>query len=155
MCRRSVPVNYHRRAFKRQCTEDGTWQSGECVAVTCEPPPPIFHGTYKCTNGFQFNSDCWIDCNRANHTVRQHSRCKQVCRALSLFSSFSLLFRRRLSPSPPITVCSTFHSSCAPYQSLLSIAIFLCRPSGCSSTAWLVDWQILHLLCFIRQFHSF
>ncbi|KAI7812733.1 pregnancy-associated plasma protein A, pappalysin 1b isoform X1 [Triplophysa rosa] len=74
---RMVPVTYHRRAFKRQCTEDGTWQPGECVAVTCEPPPAIFHGTYKCTNGFQFNSDCWIDCDRSNHTVRQHSRCKQ------------------------------------------------------------------------------
>lgn len=82
---------YHRRAFKRQCTEDGTWQSGECVAVTCDPPPPIFHGTYKCTNGFQFNSDCWIDCNRANHTVRQHSHCKQVCRVLSLLLVFSFL----------------------------------------------------------------
>ncbi len=146
---------YHRRAFKQQCTEDGTWQLGECVAVTCEPPPPIFHGTYKCTNGFQFNSDCWIDCNRANHTVRQHSRCKQVCRVLSLLSLFNLFLQQHLGPSPPITVYSAFHSSCAPYHSFLSITIALHRPSGYSS-AWLVDWScILHVLCFICQLYSF
>lgn len=80
---------------------------------------------------------------------------RSVVFSLSLFSLFSLFFHRRLSPSPPITVCGAFHSSCAPYQSLLSIAIFLCRPSGCSSAAWLVDWQILHVLCFICQYHSF
>ncbi|XP_030647527.1 pregnancy-associated plasma protein A, pappalysin 1b [Chanos chanos] len=75
-CKYKCKPGYHvanadklkRRAFKRQCTEDGSWQPGSCEPVTCDPPPPIFHGTYRCTNGFQFNSDCWIDCDGDNHT---------------------------------------------------------------------------------------
>ncbi|MBN3302637.1 PAPP1 protein, partial [Amia calva] len=74
-CKYKCKPGYHvpntdkpkRRAFKRQCTEDGSWQEGSCEPVTCEPPPPIFHGLYQCSNGFKFNSDCWINCN-ANHT---------------------------------------------------------------------------------------
>ncbi|KPP77350.1 hypothetical protein Z043_103237 [Scleropages formosus] len=60
--------NPKRRAFKRQCTEDGSWQEGACEPVTCPPPPPVFHDTYHCTNGFKFNSDCWINCDGDNHT---------------------------------------------------------------------------------------
>ncbi|XP_064153607.1 pappalysin-1-like [Anguilla rostrata] len=75
-CKYKCKPGYHvpntdkpkRRAFKRQCTEDGSWQEGACEPVTCDPPPPIFHGMYQCTNGFKFNSDCWINCNSANHT---------------------------------------------------------------------------------------
>ncbi|KAF5917654.1 hypothetical protein HPG69_013490, partial [Diceros bicornis minor] len=51
-----------KRAFKTQCTQDGSWQDGACVPVTCDPPPPKFHGLYQCTNGFQFNSECRIKC---------------------------------------------------------------------------------------------
>ncbi|NXG65566.1 PAPP1 protein, partial [Hemiprocne comata] len=50
------------RAFKIQCTQDGTWLPGACVPVTCDPPPSKFHGLYQCSNGFQFNSECWIKC---------------------------------------------------------------------------------------------
>lgn len=32
------------------------------MPVTCDPPPPKFHGLYQCTNGFQFNSECRIKC---------------------------------------------------------------------------------------------
>ncbi|KAJ8377028.1 hypothetical protein SKAU_G00076080 [Synaphobranchus kaupii] len=75
-CKYKCKPGYHvpntdrpkRRAFKRQCTEEGSWQEGACEPVTCERPPPIFHGMYQCTNGFKFNSDCWINCNSANHT---------------------------------------------------------------------------------------
>lgn len=51
-----------RRAFKIQCTQDGTWLPGACVPVTCDPPPSKFHGLYQCSNGFQFNSECRIKC---------------------------------------------------------------------------------------------
>ncbi|KFP50042.1 Pappalysin-1, partial [Cathartes aura] len=50
------------RAFKIQCTQDGTWLPGACVPVTCDPPPSKFHGLYQCSNGFQFNSECRIKC---------------------------------------------------------------------------------------------
>ncbi|XP_053137769.1 pappalysin-1 [Hemicordylus capensis] len=51
-----------KRAFKIQCVQDGTWLEGACIPVTCEPPPSKFHGLYQCTNGFQFNSECRIEC---------------------------------------------------------------------------------------------
>ncbi|XP_042612734.1 pappalysin-1-like isoform X1 [Cyprinus carpio] len=138
--KRSVPVMYHRRAFKRQCTEDGTWQSGECVAVTCEPPPPIFHGTYKCTNGFQFNSDCWIDCNRANHTVRQHSRCKQGpstnvirCRKDGNWTgSFRLCPNLTGQCSLPQNLSPTIHLNCKDGHDIGKECEVACRDSSSS-----------------------
>lgn len=92
-----------RRAFKRQCTEDGSWLEGACEPVTCDPPPPIFHGSYHCTDGFRFDSICRLNCsdpagNTANaatggsaHTVRLlHAPCKQVCPSLSSLSILAL-----------------------------------------------------------------
>ncbi|RXM99091.1 Pappalysin-1 [Acipenser ruthenus] len=59
-----------KRAFKTQCTEDGSWQEGACVPVTCDPPSAVFHGLYQCSNGFNFNSACRINCNEGgNKTV--------------------------------------------------------------------------------------
>lgn len=72
-----------RRAFKIQCTQDGTWLPGACVPVTCDPPPSKFHGLYQCSNGFQFNSECRIKCEDDDN------------------QSVSLLSR----PSQPIKVC--------------------------------------------------
>nr|XP_023665369.1 pappalysin-1-like isoform X1 [Paramormyrops kingsleyae] len=65
---RSDAVSVPRRAFKRQCTEDGSWQEGACEPVTCPPPPPVFHDSFRCTDGFRFNSDCWISCDADMHT---------------------------------------------------------------------------------------
>ncbi|XP_017546484.2 pregnancy-associated plasma protein A, pappalysin 1b isoform X2 [Pygocentrus nattereri] len=87
-CKYKCKPGYHipsadkpkRRAFTRQCTEDGSWQPGVCVPVMCEPPPPVFHGSYQCTNGFQFNSECWLSCPGANHTAASTSsviRCRK------------------------------------------------------------------------------
>uniref|UniRef100_A0A673WXW9 Pregnancy-associated plasma protein A, pappalysin 1a n=1 Tax=Salmo trutta TaxID=8032 RepID=A0A673WXW9_SALTR len=73
LCKYKCKPGYHvtnKRAFKRQCTEDGSWLEGACEPVTCDPPPAIFHGMYQCTDGFRFDSTCWINCPGANHTVR-------------------------------------------------------------------------------------
>uniref|UniRef100_A0AAY5K3G1 Sushi domain-containing protein n=1 Tax=Esox lucius TaxID=8010 RepID=A0AAY5K3G1_ESOLU len=73
LCKYKCKPGYHvtnKRAFKRQCTEDGSWLEGSCEPVTCDPPPAIFHGMYQCTDGFRFDSTCWINCPGANHTVR-------------------------------------------------------------------------------------
>uniref|UniRef100_A0ACB8EZF8 Uncharacterized protein n=1 Tax=Sphaerodactylus townsendi TaxID=933632 RepID=A0ACB8EZF8_9SAUR len=51
-----------KRAFKIQCGQDGNWLEGACIPVTCDPPPSKFHGLYQCTNRFQFNSECRIQC---------------------------------------------------------------------------------------------
>ncbi|KAL2100321.1 hypothetical protein ACEWY4_004715 [Coilia grayii] len=83
LCKYKCKPGYHvtnkpkRRAFKRQCTEDGTWLEGGCEPVTCDAPAPVFHGMYQCTDAFRFDSTCWIHCNGANHTGRQHPPCKQ------------------------------------------------------------------------------
>uniref|UniRef100_A0A4W5Q0P2 Sushi domain-containing protein n=1 Tax=Hucho hucho TaxID=62062 RepID=A0A4W5Q0P2_9TELE len=87
LCKYKCKPGYHvtnKRAFKRQCTEDGSWLEGACEPVTCDPPPAIFHGMYQCTDGFRFDSTCWINCPRANHTVRplHTAPCKQVCLSL-------------------------------------------------------------------------
>ncbi|KAM8934565.1 pappalysin-1 [Pelodytes ibericus] len=56
-----------KKTFKTQCTEDGSWQHGECVPITCEPPHPKFRGLFQCTNDFQFNSVCKIMCEESNN----------------------------------------------------------------------------------------
>uniref|UniRef100_A0A671KJD7 Pappalysin-1 n=1 Tax=Sinocyclocheilus anshuiensis TaxID=1608454 RepID=A0A671KJD7_9TELE len=69
LCKYKCKPGYHvankpkRRAFKRQCTEDGRWLEGSCEPVTCPPPPAVFYGMYQCTDGFRFDSTCWIHCN--------------------------------------------------------------------------------------------
>uniref|UniRef100_A0A672PB06 Pappalysin-1-like n=1 Tax=Sinocyclocheilus grahami TaxID=75366 RepID=A0A672PB06_SINGR len=71
-------VFYHQneiwRAFKRQCTEDGRWLEGSCEPVTCPPPPSVFYGMYQCTDGFKFDSTCWIHCNGGLGTNVIHCR---------------------------------------------------------------------------------
>lgn len=63
--------------------------------MTCDPPPPIFHGSYYCTDGFRFDSICRLNCSESAgnrqgvsvHTVRLlPSSCKQVCLSLSSLS---------------------------------------------------------------------
>ncbi|XP_023816397.1 pappalysin-1 isoform X1 [Oryzias latipes] len=96
LCKYKCKPGYHvakkpkRRAFKRQCTEDGSWLEGACEPVTCDPPPAIFHGSYYCTDGFRFDSVCRLNCSDpagntalaakggSAHTVRLlHAQCKQ------------------------------------------------------------------------------
>lgn len=66
-----------------QCTEDGRWLEGSCEPVMCPSPPPVFHGMYHCTDGFLFDSMCWLQCQSVNSTVKTSVPCKQVCQFLS------------------------------------------------------------------------
>ncbi|XP_074067840.1 pappalysin-1 isoform X2 [Macrotis lagotis] len=68
-----------KRAFKIQCTQDGSWLEGACVPVTCDPPPPKFHGLYQCTNGFQFNSECKIKCEESDISSIQSIKRLHAC----------------------------------------------------------------------------
>lgn len=61
-----------------QCTEDGRWLEGSCEPVMCPPPPPVFHGMYHCTDGFLFDSMCWLQCHSVNGTAKVSAPCKQV-----------------------------------------------------------------------------
>uniref|UniRef100_A0A8C5AHB0 Pregnancy-associated plasma protein A, pappalysin 1a n=1 Tax=Gadus morhua TaxID=8049 RepID=A0A8C5AHB0_GADMO len=117
LCKYKCRPGYHvankpkRRAFKRQCTEDGRWIEGACEPVTCDAPHAIFHGSYSCTDGFRFDSVCRLNCSdppaassvyggggggggaggtgRSAHTVRMlHAPCKQVCLSFSLSQLF-------------------------------------------------------------------
>lgn len=110
---------FFRRAFKRQCTEDGTWLEGACEPVTCDPPPLIFHGSYHCTDGFRFDSVCRLNCTDSAGTpavaatrgsaltVRLlHATCKQVC------------------PSFPSLSIPTLCSFCHPLTRVSMLALF-------------------------------
>ncbi|XP_030877786.1 pappalysin-2-like [Leptonychotes weddellii] len=50
--------------LKIQCLEGGIWEQGSCIPVVCEPPSPVFEGMYECTNGFELNSQCMLNCNQ-------------------------------------------------------------------------------------------
>ncbi|XP_004688566.1 PREDICTED: pappalysin-2 isoform X1 [Condylura cristata] len=59
----SMDNKVRNKFLKLQCLEGGIWEQGSCIPVVCEPPSPIFEGMYECTNGFQFNSQCVLNCN--------------------------------------------------------------------------------------------
>ncbi|XP_032016801.1 pappalysin-2 [Hylobates moloch] len=52
------------KLLKIQCLEGGIWEQGSCIPVVCEPPPPVFEGMYECTNGFNLDSQCVLNCNQ-------------------------------------------------------------------------------------------
>ncbi|KTG38605.1 hypothetical protein cypCar_00017838, partial [Cyprinus carpio] len=64
LCKYKCKPGYHvankpkRRAFKRQCTEDGRWLEGSCEPVTCPPPPSVFYG-----------KECELSCRDNNNDV--------------------------------------------------------------------------------------
>uniref|UniRef100_A0A2K5EGT5 Pappalysin 2 n=1 Tax=Aotus nancymaae TaxID=37293 RepID=A0A2K5EGT5_AOTNA len=55
--------------LKIQCLEGGIWEQGSCIPVVCEPPPAVFEGMYECTNGFNLDSQCVLNCNKESEKV--------------------------------------------------------------------------------------
>lgn len=55
--------------LKIQCLEGGIWEQGSCIPVVCEPPPPVFEGMYECTNGFNLDSQCVLNCNQESEKL--------------------------------------------------------------------------------------
>ncbi|XP_051556019.1 pappalysin-2-like [Myxocyprinus asiaticus] len=52
-----------RKKFLRlECLEGGEWQEGSCSPVTCPALPLMFEGMYTCTNNFNFDSICTLQC---------------------------------------------------------------------------------------------
>ncbi|XP_057674681.1 pregnancy-associated plasma protein A, pappalysin 1a isoform X1 [Corythoichthys intestinalis] len=140
LCKYKCRPGYHvtnkpkRRAFKRQCTEDGSWLEGACEPVTCEPPPPIFHGSYHCTDGFRFDSICRLNCsdqagNSANavnggsaHTVRLlHAPCKQGV------GSNAIRCRKDGNWTGSFRLCPTSKGQCSLPQNLHPDVQYSCR----------------------------
>lgn len=78
---------FPRKFLKVQCLESGQWEEGHCIAVVCEPPPPIFEGMYNCTQGFELNSQCVLNCEPQGQQVshlRERQRSAKCCASLYL-----------------------------------------------------------------------
>uniref|UniRef100_A0A663EHF5 Pappalysin 2 n=1 Tax=Aquila chrysaetos chrysaetos TaxID=223781 RepID=A0A663EHF5_AQUCH len=58
-----------KKFLKVQCLESGQWEEGHCVPVVCEPPPPVFEGMYNCTQGFELDSQCVLNCEPQGQQV--------------------------------------------------------------------------------------
>ncbi|XP_027790860.2 pappalysin-2 [Marmota flaviventris] len=50
--------------LKIQCLESGLWEQASCTPVVCEPPAPVFEGMYECSDGFNLDSQCVLNCNQ-------------------------------------------------------------------------------------------
>ncbi|CAG5867523.1 unnamed protein product, partial [Menidia menidia] len=139
------------RAFKRQCTEDGTWLEGACEPVTCDPPPAVFHGSYYCTDGFRFDSVCRLNCSNpasktapaatggSAHTVRLlNAPCKQGsgsnairCRKDGNWTgSFRLCSYSKGQCSLPQNLHHGLHYSCKRGHSIGEECELTCREVG-------------------------
>ncbi|XP_010119999.1 PREDICTED: pappalysin-2-like, partial [Chlamydotis macqueenii] len=79
ICRYKCKPGYHvaenaagkpkKKFLKVQCLESGQWEEGRCVPVVCEPPPPVFEGMYNCTQGFELDSQCVLNCEPQGQQV--------------------------------------------------------------------------------------
>uniref|UniRef100_A0A8C0E906 Pappalysin 2 n=1 Tax=Bubo bubo TaxID=30461 RepID=A0A8C0E906_BUBBB len=79
VCRYKCKPGYHvaentagkpkKKFLKVQCLESGQWETGRCVPVVCEPPPPVFEGMYNCTQGFELDSQCVLNCEQQGQQV--------------------------------------------------------------------------------------
>ncbi|XP_035753962.1 pappalysin-2 [Egretta garzetta] len=79
VCRYKCKPGYHvaenaegkpkKKFLKVQCLESGQWEEGRCVPVLCEPPPPVFEGMYNCTQGFELDSQCILNCEPQGQQV--------------------------------------------------------------------------------------
>ncbi|XP_060762886.1 pregnancy-associated plasma protein A, pappalysin 1b isoform X4 [Neoarius graeffei] len=123
--------NPKRRSFTRQCTENGTWQLGMCVPVMCEPPPPVFHGSYQCTNGFQFNSECWLSCPEASHMATSTTviRCRKDG---NWTGSFRLCPQLKSQCSLPQNLSLDINLSCNRGHGIGEQCELTCRDAGSS-----------------------
>ncbi|XP_069890510.1 pappalysin-2 isoform X1 [Dipodomys merriami] len=52
-----------------QCLESGIWNQGSCIPVVCEPLSPVFEGMYECTNGFNLDSQCVLNCTQESERI--------------------------------------------------------------------------------------
>lgn len=141
--------------------------------MTCDPPPPIFYGSYHCTDGFRFDSVCRLNCSDpagntaitaaggSAHTVRLlHAPCKQVCPSLSSLSILALpiclslfchVYKSRhslfFSPLCVITVYdylgSTPHRSCEFLIKLDCICWIFNTWTLQGAVFWTLDWRVL------------
>ncbi|XP_053329052.1 pappalysin-1 [Spea bombifrons] len=100
-----------KKAFKIQCTEDGSWQRGECVPIMCEPPHPKFHGLYQCTNEFKYNSVCKMICEESNN----QSNSENIIHC-----------RKDGSWSGSFHLCKTMQGHCAPPRPVNDTLKFYC-----------------------------
>uniref|UniRef100_A0A663M1Y6 Pappalysin 2 n=1 Tax=Athene cunicularia TaxID=194338 RepID=A0A663M1Y6_ATHCN len=79
VCRYKCKPGYHvaentagkpkKKFLKVQCLESGQWETGRCIPVVCEPPPPVFEGMYNCTQGFELDSQCVLNCEQRGQQV--------------------------------------------------------------------------------------
>ncbi|GAB0192742.1 pappalysin-2 [Grus japonensis] len=79
VCRYKCKPGYHvaentagkakKKFLKVQCLESGQWEEGHCIPVVCEPPPPVFEGMYNCTQGFELDSQCVLNCEPQGQQV--------------------------------------------------------------------------------------
>lgn len=72
-----------RKFLKIQCLESGQWEEGHCVPVVCEPPPPVFEGMYNCTQGFELDSQCVLNCEPPGVRVSDGDRGRLAARGAS------------------------------------------------------------------------
>lgn len=68
-CRPVWCLCFPRKFLKVQCLESGQWEEGHCVPVVCKPPPPVFEGMYNCTQGFELDSQCVLNCEQQGQQV--------------------------------------------------------------------------------------
>lgn len=121
---------FSRKFLKVQCLESGQWEEGRCIPVVCEPPPPVFEGMYNCTQGFELDSQCVLNCEpqeqqvsdlgrgqrlakccAAEHLKKQGSLCPAVQRNPMVASPSIVPSNSSCPANPKLFLLDTSHST--------------------------------------------
>ncbi|EHB09018.1 Pappalysin-2 [Heterocephalus glaber] len=118
ICRYECQPGYHvlegtastvrNKFLKIQCLEGGIWEQGSCVPVVCEPPSPVFEGMYECTNGFNLDSQCVLNCKQ------ESERLPIVCNKEGLWTR-------------EFKLCENLQGECPPPPSELNFLEYKCE----------------------------
>uniref|UniRef100_A0A8B9TR62 Pappalysin 2 n=1 Tax=Anas platyrhynchos TaxID=8839 RepID=A0A8B9TR62_ANAPL len=114
VCRYKCKPGYHvaenaagkpkKKFLKIQCLESGQWEEGHCVPVVCEPPPPVFEGMYNCTQGFELDSQCVLNCEPPGVRVSDGDRGRSV----------PIVCTKEGSWTEEFTLCESLQGTCPP-----------------------------------------
>uniref|UniRef100_H0WYP7 Pappalysin 2 n=1 Tax=Otolemur garnettii TaxID=30611 RepID=H0WYP7_OTOGA len=115
--------------LKIQCLEGGFWEQGSCIPVVCESPSPVFEGMYECTNGFNLDSQCVLNCNKEMSFNPASRRWRTIPLNQTTFTTLNLpiLCTKEGLWTQEFKLCENLQGECPPPPSELNLVEYKCE----------------------------
>ncbi|XP_072015800.1 pappalysin-1-like [Amphiura filiformis] len=129
-CKYECTEGYHvageaqkKRTLRYKCGIDSQWDGPQCLPVVCSAPPPVFTGLYNCTDSYNFNSICRLQC-----PTQAHNDQLITCQADGTWDhEFTMCPSFVGECQPPVSPDHTVLFSCDSTTAIGSICTVSCR----------------------------